>query len=120
MSPEARNILLDRGLITGCVINFPKAGLAGLIPYEEAFRNYRNLLYEPEGVSAMEIAFDSINWFRQKIVAVPTDVVPPDEEKHLIHETVTEAAERMAILHALQVFDRERRGRLERKKRWDT
>jgi len=44
MSPEARNILLDRGLITRCVINFRKVGLAGLIQYEEAFRNYRSLL----------------------------------------------------------------------------
>jgi hypothetical protein len=110
MSPESRNILLDRGLLSQCVINFRNAGLAGLLQYEEAFRNYRSLLYEPEAMSAMEKAFDSMAWFRQKLVAVSTNVAPPEEEKHLISETINEAAERLAILHALQVFERERRG----------
>jgi len=72
---------------------------------------------EPEGISAMEIAFDSMGWFRQKMVAVQADVAPPEEEKHLIYETVNEAAERMSILHALQGFDREAEGGLEGRKR---
>lgn len=110
MIPQKTDILLDRGLLLHIAVEFRKYGSSALSTYEKAFSNYSRLLYERSGMSALELMFENMGWFQEKVVGIHTKLDLPTKEEDLLRTTISEASKRRSILHAVQKYDRERRG----------
>lgn len=114
MNVLQNRVLLDRALITTLVLDAHKKGYSHLQVVIEAIGRYKQVLYEPSGISALESRLQSINNLNKNLVAVSVDIsidVGLDEnETQLFRRTIEVASKRLSIIQAIQTYEKAKRG----------